>query len=258
MSAHRQLVQELLALAICGGSHQLVLSVGDDRWSLPVVDGRVGPLAGASNERLHDQELAEELAMISAVDGVIIRRERLKGGRAQLRWLSASALAKTLEDQTEASRREVLEFEQKAPDMIQTMDILDRLSAELVKAGTAAEVIDQCVVACRALFPSAIMLHWDGQGSWLGPQGALIGATERLTDAVERGTLDIFTPCGEAYEDLLGRPPLVVLVPMSGRIVTAIAWADDGVQSRPVAALLVQRMCRIALRHYEQSVEAGL
>ena len=40
MSAHRQLVQELLALAICGGSHQLVLSVGDDRWSLPVVDGR--------------------------------------------------------------------------------------------------------------------------------------------------------------------------------------------------------------------------
>ena len=134
--------------------------------------------------------------MISAVDGVIIRRERLKGRAKPAALVERVGAGQNARGSNRSVPREVLEFEHKAPDMVQTMDILDRLSAELVKAGTVAEVIDQCVVACRALFPSAIMLHWDGQGNSGSACRALDHATERLTDAVERGTLDIFTPCG--------------------------------------------------------------
>ena len=250
MSVQKQLVQELLALAICGGAHKVVLSVDQDCWELPVVDGKVGPLLGAAGEGVLDRDLAQELAMLCSVDGLSIRRERFLGGKAQMRWISAAHLAKLLGQHADASFGEVPDMNQSAPDMVRSMDVLDGLSAQLVKVGSSSEVIDACVVACSELFSSTVMLYFDGESGWIGPRGLLLGPTERLTAAAQRGVLDVFAPCGEAYEELVGRPPLVVLVPLNSEVVLALAWADDGVQARPLAALLVQRFCRIALRQY--------
>ena len=256
MSVQKQLVQELVALAICGGSHKVVLSVDKDCWELPVIDGKVGPLLGAAGEGVVDRDLAQELAMLCSVEGVAIRRERFLEGKAQMRWISAAHLAKMLDQHAEGSFGEVPDLPQSAPDMVRSMDVLDGLSSKLVKVGSISEVIDACVAACSELFSTTVMLYFDGQSGWIGPRGLLLGATERLSTAAQRGTLDVFAPCGEAYEELVGRPPLVVLVPLNSEVVLTFAWADDGVQARPIAALLVQRFCRIALRQYEGSTGA--
>ena len=257
MSVQKQLIQELVALAICGGSHKVVLSVDKDCWELPVVDGKVGQLLGAVAEGVVDRDLAQELAMLCSVDGLSIRRERFLGGQAQMRWVSAAQLAKKLGQHAEGSFGEVPDMTQSAPDMVRSMDVLDGLSSKLVKVGSASEVLDACVVACTELFSSTVMLHFDGESGWIGPRGLILGPTERLSTAAQRGVLNVFAPCGEAYEELLGRPPLVVLVPLTEQVVLALAWADDGVQARPLAALLVQRFCKIALRQYVGSSGVG-
>ena len=250
MSVQKQLVQELVALAICGGSHKVVLAVGDDRWELPVVDGRVGPLLGAGDEGVVGGDLAQELAMLCSVEGLTVRRERFAQGKAQMRWISASHLGKHLDQHAEGSFGELPEMAQSAPTTLRALDVLDGLSADSVKAGAAREVIDACVVACGDLFPSTVMLQLGGESVWVGPRGTMLGVTDRLESARQKGVMDVFAPCGEAYEELLGRPPLVVLVPLTDTIVMALSWADDGVQARPLAALLVQRFCRVALREY--------
>ena len=255
LSVHKQLVQELVALAICGGAHKVVLSVDKECWELPVVDGKVGPLLGAASEGVLNHDLAQELAMLCSLDGLSIRRERFANGKSQMRWVSAAGLAKMLDQKSEGSFGEIPEMIGSSPDMIRAMDVLDELSSTLVKVSSSSEVIDACVLACSDLFSSTVMLYFDGDSGWIGPRGLLLGPTTRLTAAAQRGVLDVFAPCGEAYEELLGRPPLVVLVPLRSTVVLALAWADDGVQARPLAALLVQRFCRIALRQYAGSAE---
>ena len=73
-----------------------------------------------------------------------------------------------------------------------------------IKVGSSSEVIDACVVACSELFSSTVMLYFDGESGWIGPRGLLLGSTDRLTAAAQRGVLDVFPPCGEAYEELVG------------------------------------------------------
>lgn len=255
MSIQKQLVQELVALAICGGSHKVVLAVGSDRWDLPVVDGLVGPLMGVGGEGTVGSELAQELAMLCSVEGLSVRRERFTQGKAQMRWMSASQLAKQLDQHAEGSFGELPDMVQSTPSTLRALDSLDRLSAALVQAGSIGQVIDSCVAACSDLFPSTVMLQRGGQSGWVGPRGALLGVTQRLESARQKGMMDVFAPCGEAYEDLLGRPPLVVLLPLTDEIVIAFSWVDDGVQARPLAALLVQRFCRVALRQYRTANE---
>ncbi|MDE0881288.1 MAG: hypothetical protein OSB21_01720 [Myxococcota bacterium] len=251
MSVQKQLVQELLALAICGGSHRLLLVLGEDRWDMLVVDGRVGPLLGAERTPGSDHDLLQELTMLCSLEGLVLRRERFPGGQVQLRWMSAASLAQGLQDYSKASFNERPEHDLKAPTTIASLDALEMLTSALIQAGTPSEVLDASVQALSGLYQRSVMLHADSSASWIGPSGALLGNTARLDTALQRGTIDIFAPCGEAYEELLGRPPLVVLLPLTSAVVLALAWADDGVQPRPLAAVLIQRICRVALRNFD-------
>ena len=250
MSVQTQLVQELMALAICGGSHRLVLCVGEDRWDLPVIDGRVGPLVGAFENSNQAMELAEELAMLCTLEDLVLRRERHPGAKAQMRWISAASLAQQLDQQVVGGFGEIPEIKLEAPSTVAALDALERFSGLALKAGSAQEVLDASVNALVDLFPRSVMLYCPEAGAWIGPDGALLGTTDRLDQALRSGVVATFPPCGEAYETALGRPPLVVLLPMSSEVVVAVAWADDGVQPRPMAGLLMQRFCRMALRNY--------
>jgi hypothetical protein len=250
MSVQNQLIQELVALAICGGSHRVVFCVGEDRWDLPVIDGRVGQLVGAVEGSGETMDLAEELAMLCSLDDLILRRERHPGAKAQMRWVSAASLAKQLDKQAVGRIGEMPEVSLEAPTTMAALDALERLSGMALKAGSAQEVLDASVNALGDLFPQSVMLYSAGADAWIGPDGALLGTTDRLDQALHSGVVATFPPCGEAYESALGRPPLVVLLPMSSQVVMALAWADDGVQPRPVVGLLIQRLCRVALRTY--------
>jgi len=250
MSVQNQLIQELMALAICGGSHRLVLSVGEDRWDLPVIDGRVGPLVGALQNANEGMDLAQELAMLCSLEELTVRRQRHPSGKAQMRWVSAASLAQELDQHAIGAFGEIPEIKLEAPTTVAALDAVERLSALALKAGSAQEVIDACVNALADLFPRSVMLYCAEGEAWIGPNGALLGTTDRLDRALKKGAVDTFPPCGEAYEPLLGRPPLVVLLPLSPVVVVALAWADDGIQPRPMAAVLIQRLCRMALRNY--------
>ncbi len=257
MSVQNQLIQELMALAICGGSHRLVLCIGQDRWDLPVIDGQVGPLVGAVQNANDSMDLAQELAMLCSLEELVLRRERHPGGKAQLRWVSAAALAKQLDQHAVGSFGEMPDAAVAAPSTIAALDALDALSALALKAASAQEVLDAGVNALAGLFPRSVMLYSADAEAWIGPNGTLLGQTERLDQALRTGVVDTFPPCGEAYEVMLGRPPLVVLLPLSQKVVVALAWVADGVQPRPMAAILIQRFCRMALRHYSVDDEVG-
>ncbi len=257
MSVQNQLIQELMALAICGGSHRLVLCIGQDRWDLPVIDGQVGPLVGAVQNANETMDLAQELAMLCSLEDLVLRRERHPGGKAQLRWVSAAALAKQLDQHAVGSFGEMPDAAVAAPSTIAALDVLDALSALALKAASAQEVLDASVNALADIFPRSVMLYSADDQTWIGPNGSLLGVTARLDTALRTGVIDTFPPCGEAYETMLGRPPLVVLLPMSKNVVVALAWVADGVQPRPMAGVLVQRFCRIALRQYTNDTEVG-
>ena len=245
-----------MALAICGGSHRLVVSVGEERWDLPVVDGRVGPLLGAVVGDLSEQNLGQELAMLCALDGVLLRRERFPEGRAEMRWISASTLARQMGAQDSGGIGETPEQSISGPTTITALDALDELSAAFLRTNEQSELLDLCVQALAKLYDRCVMLHGDGAGMWIGPRGVLLGTTDRLNVVAQSTSSDIFAPCGEAYEDDLGRPPVVVLLPLSKQVVVAIGWNDDRVQARPMAAMLIHRLYRIACAQYDGEVSS--
>ena len=139
---------------------------------------------------------------------------------------------------------------------ITALDALDELSAAFLRTGDQSELLDLCVQALTKLYDRCVMLHGDGSGLWIGPRGALLGRTDRLNVVAQSSASDIFAPCGEAYEDDLGRPPVVVLLPLSRQVVVALGWNDDRVQARPMAAMLIHRLYRIACVNYNVEVSS--
>ena len=247
MSLRHKIADELVALTITSGSHLICLEAGETIWSFPVIDGRVGPLSGSEDAHHREDRMAEELAMVAALEGVSMRRERRPGLRAEQRWISASSVARCLrgDGATDGASEKV-----QKPELVRVLDAFDALTDTIVQSGTYAEVLDLCVRTLLDLHPNSIMLHSDGSGGWISPQGLLLGRTDRLGAVAFEQRLEVAPPTGEAYEPLIGSPPLTVLVPFGADTVLALPWSDDGVQGQPLAATIVLRLFRIAMLSY--------
>jgi hypothetical protein len=250
MTVLPQLVQELMALAICGGAHKLVLQIGEERWELPVIDGRVGTILGAFGGDENPDALAQELLMICGLEGVELRRQRFPEGRAEMRWGSAAQLARSLDRGAVSGIGEALQSSLRPPDLASEMDVLDAVSGTILHSGDLQAALDAAVGGITELHRGALMLHADGAGGWIGPSGALVGTTDRLDAAARQGGVELFAAAGEAYEADLGRPPVVVLLGLTEAVVVALPWMDDRVRARPGGAIIIARLFRVAQRAY--------
>jgi hypothetical protein len=255
MSTRDELAQELTGLAIRGGAWRLVLGVGGEVWTVPVVEGRVGPVS--AHGILSDVEGTapgspdEELALLAGLEGVSIELHSAVGLEGEMRWMPVSQVVRSICGDAimgDAAGAGEVGPSVREPSLADEFDALAALTGALSSAPTVSEALDAVVASLASVYPSAVMLHCDRRAGnqWYGPAGALTGSVDRLETAVTERVVQIVPATGAAHEELFSAADRVALVPLGGDVVVALAWGSRALAPYPRMAQVASQLFRWA------------